>query len=199
MHPSSPSSPPQLPAVRDLELVAACEDLKLDRLVTWITQVVDRPADVCEVAVLAPDVYVHLARKMHVRFEGPPTPNPLSPRTSICSDGGGTSGDGAGGIPGRSTSSEGRLRRPRRGATDVHELWRSLRHGGSGGNSRGDANAADGHGASLESCRRRLSVVTVGAEGPSLASALCESPSIGLLAALAAPVDSEGPGNEQCS
>ena len=82
-HPSSPSSPPQLPAVRDLELVAACEELKLERLVKWLMQILERPADVCEVRALPPDVYVHLARKVHVKFEGPPTPSTLSPRASF--------------------------------------------------------------------------------------------------------------------
>ena len=69
--------------MRDLELLAACEELKLERLVKWLMQILERPADVCEVAALPPDVYVHMARKLLVTFEGPPTPSCFSPRASF--------------------------------------------------------------------------------------------------------------------
>ena len=63
------------PVLRDLEIVSACEELGLTRLACWITAVMERPADCCEVACLPPSVYVHLARKLHVRYEGPPVPS----------------------------------------------------------------------------------------------------------------------------
>ena len=66
-----------------MELLQACEELQLQRLVKWLMQILERPADVCEVRALPPDVYVHLARKVHVKFEGPPTPSTLSPRASF--------------------------------------------------------------------------------------------------------------------
>ena len=43
----------------------------------------ERPADCCDVAALPPNVYVALARKLHVRFEGPPSPSAFSPRASF--------------------------------------------------------------------------------------------------------------------
>ena len=63
--------------MRDLELVRACEELGLKRLVAWLTEVLARPADVCDVAALPAHVYVQLARKMHVKYEGPPSPGHL--------------------------------------------------------------------------------------------------------------------------
>ena len=67
-----------LPAVRDLDLVAACDELKLDRVSAWITEVLARPEDCCDVAVLPPAEYVHLVRRLHVKFVGPPTPTASS-------------------------------------------------------------------------------------------------------------------------
>ena len=83
--PRSPPGPrtgliPQ-PAVRDLQLVKECEELGLKRLVAWLTEILARPADVCDVAALPPHVYVKLARKMHVKYEGPPSPGHLQPST----------------------------------------------------------------------------------------------------------------------
>ena len=71
----TPTDLPQ-PAVRDLQLVKACEELGLKRLVAWLTEVLLRPADVCDVAALPAHVYVQMARKMHVKYEGPPSPSP---------------------------------------------------------------------------------------------------------------------------
>ena len=73
----------QLPAVRDLELLAACEEMGLTRLSVWILEVLDRPADCCEVTALPPEAYVLLARKLHVTYEGRPTPTRASPRASF--------------------------------------------------------------------------------------------------------------------
>ena len=41
-----------------------------------------RPADCCEVTALSPEVYVMLARKLHVRFEGQPFSRFSTPRAS---------------------------------------------------------------------------------------------------------------------
>ena len=70
------SSPPQLPTLRDLQLVKACDDMGLTRLVAWLREVLSRPTDVCDVAALPTHVYLQLARKMHVKYEGPPSPSP---------------------------------------------------------------------------------------------------------------------------
>ena len=67
------SSPPQLPTVRDLQLVSASDDMGLTRLVAWLTEVLSKPTDVCDVAALPAHVYLQLARKMHVKYEGPPS------------------------------------------------------------------------------------------------------------------------------
>ena len=72
-----------LPALRNLELVGACEEMELSRLTPWLAEVLDRPADCCDVQPLPAHVYVHLARKLHVRYEGPPTPSNFSPRASV--------------------------------------------------------------------------------------------------------------------
>ena len=80
-----------LPVLRDLELVTACEEMDLTRLVAWLREILDRPQDVCDVAALPAHVYVALARKLHVRYEGPPTPSAFSPRASF--QFGGTPGD----------------------------------------------------------------------------------------------------------
>ena len=69
--------------MRDLELVRACEELGLKRLVAWLTEVLARPADVCDVAALPAHVYVQLARKMHVKYEGPPSPGPSGLRPAL--------------------------------------------------------------------------------------------------------------------
>ena len=59
--------------MRGLQLVKACGDMGLSRLVAWLTEVLLRPADVCDVAALPANVYVQMARKMHVKYEGPPS------------------------------------------------------------------------------------------------------------------------------
>ena len=82
------SSPPQRPTLRDLQLVKACDDMGLTRLVAWLREVLSRPTDVCDVAALPTHVYLQLARKMHVKYEGPPSattsastsPGPSVPR-----------------------------------------------------------------------------------------------------------------------
>jgi len=76
----------QLPAVRDLDLSAACEDLGLPRLAAWINAVLSNPHDCCDVAVLDASEYVHLARRMHVRFIGPPSPSAQLPRAAAPRD-----------------------------------------------------------------------------------------------------------------
>ena len=63
--------------------MSACEELGLTRLVEWLIEVLERPADVCDVAALPSHVYVALARKLHVRYEGPPTPSAFSPCPSF--------------------------------------------------------------------------------------------------------------------
>ena len=71
-----------LPVLRDLELMTACEEMDLTRLVAWLREVLERPQDCCDVAALPAHVYVALARKLHVRYEGPPTPSAFAPRAS---------------------------------------------------------------------------------------------------------------------
>ena len=63
-----------LPALRDLGLIRACEEMGLGRLVEWLDEVLSRPEEVCDVVALPPHVYVTHARKLHVRYEGPPSP-----------------------------------------------------------------------------------------------------------------------------
>ena len=92
-----------LPVVRDLELVRACEELKLGRLVQWLTVVLERPADCCDVVTLPPHVYVALARKLHVRYEGPPSPCYLRSRAPSSEIGGVSTSSLRGGMfPGQS-------------------------------------------------------------------------------------------------
>ena len=55
----------------------------LARLVAWLHEVLSRPQDCCDVAPLPAHVYIHLARKLHVSYEGPPTPSNFSPRASV--------------------------------------------------------------------------------------------------------------------
>jgi len=46
--------------------------------------VLKRPADCSNVCPLAPEEYVRLARKLHVKFMGPPTPSgPHTPHTTF--------------------------------------------------------------------------------------------------------------------
>lgn len=184
----------QLPTLRNLALLRCCEDLKLARLVVWLYEIIQRPAAVCEVDVLPDAAYVHLAR-MHVRWEGPPSPSSGSLRSSLSSDGGPRSSissdagpDGVGAIPGWNAGGNA-LRQPRRVASDINDLWKQLRRGtgsvsGSSSLSRGDLGGGDLAG-SAPACSRRgsSSIVRV----PSLAPSL--SPSLGLLAALAPPED----------
>ena len=63
-----------LPAIRDIELLKACRDLELSRLYIWLKEVLNRPSDCCDVLALPEHVYIHLARRMYVKYEGPPTP-----------------------------------------------------------------------------------------------------------------------------
>ena len=69
-----------LRGVRDLDLVGACEELHLNRVAAWITEVLARPYDCCDVAVLPPHDYVNLTCRLHVRFVGPPSPSPSTSR-----------------------------------------------------------------------------------------------------------------------
>ena len=70
-----------LPVIRDLDLQAACEEMGLARMLQWIQEILARPADCCDVANLTPGEHVALARKVHVRYEGPPSPSD-APRAS---------------------------------------------------------------------------------------------------------------------
>ena len=63
-----------LPALRNLELMGACVELGLTRLSKWLAEVLARPDEVCDVQIRSAEEYVTLARKLHVRYEGPPTP-----------------------------------------------------------------------------------------------------------------------------
>ena len=71
-----------LRGVRDLDLVLACEELHLNRVAAWISEVLARPQDCCDVVVLPPAEYVHLACRLHVRFVGPPSPGVQRPRAA---------------------------------------------------------------------------------------------------------------------
>lgn len=42
--------------VRGLDIVCACKELGLLRLLTWLAELLARPAECCEVAALAPEV-----------------------------------------------------------------------------------------------------------------------------------------------
>ena len=75
--------PPRLPALRNLDFLLACEEMGLARLVTWVDEILCRPQDCCDVVALPAHVYVHMARKLHVSYEGPPTPSALSPHASL--------------------------------------------------------------------------------------------------------------------
>ena len=63
-----------LSAVRHLDLLAECQEGGLQRLSTWIAEVLARPAEVCDVAYLPPHFYVKMACKLHVTYVGPPSP-----------------------------------------------------------------------------------------------------------------------------
>ena len=63
-----------LKAVRHIDLLPVCREGGLERLSVWIAEVLARPAEVCDVAYLPPHVYVEMARKLHVMYEGPPSP-----------------------------------------------------------------------------------------------------------------------------
>ena len=67
-----------LEGIRHIKLVPACEKMGLVRLVSWLTEVLERPEEVCDVAPLPAHVYVTMARKLHVRYEGPPSEAPAS-------------------------------------------------------------------------------------------------------------------------
>ena len=78
-----------LSAVRHVELLPECEARGLPRLAAWIAEVLARPSEVCDVAYLPPHVYVDMARKLHVRYEGPhrPAPAPRAATVLDCSAG----------------------------------------------------------------------------------------------------------------
>ena len=74
-----------LPAVRGLSLLATCDAMGLTRLAAWLKEILLRPTEVCDVAALPDHVYVTMARKLHVKYEGPPSPTlkDVSPRSSL--------------------------------------------------------------------------------------------------------------------
>ena len=104
-----------LPALRGVELLPACEEMGLERLAAWLAVVLARPADVCDVATLPSHVYVALARKLHVTYEGPPTPSAFSPAASALnlfdSASGSAAGSRRGGALSAASSSRFRLGR----------------------------------------------------------------------------------------
>ena len=63
-----------LPIIRELDLLKACQDMGVNRLYVWIKELLDRPSDCCDVRSLPQNIYVHLARRLYVKYEGPPTP-----------------------------------------------------------------------------------------------------------------------------
>ena len=73
-----------LKGVRQIELLPTCDEMGLVRLAAWLREVLLRPTEVCDVAALPDHVYVSLARKLHVTYEGPPPDSPTthSPRSS---------------------------------------------------------------------------------------------------------------------
>ena len=76
---------PNLLAVRGIALLPACRAMRLTRLAAWLTEVLARTAEVCDVECLPAKIYVALARKLCVKYEGPPGPASLttSPRSSL--------------------------------------------------------------------------------------------------------------------
>ena len=74
-----------LPEVRGLSLLKTCDAMGLTRLASWLKEILLRPTEVCDVAALPAHVYVTMARKMHVKYEGPPTPHlhTISSRPSL--------------------------------------------------------------------------------------------------------------------
>ena len=67
-----------LEGIRHIRLLPSCMEMGLSRLVTWLSEVLARPEEVCDVAPLPAHVYVTMARKLHVRYEGPPSEAPAS-------------------------------------------------------------------------------------------------------------------------
>ena len=73
-----------LEGIRGLSLLATCNAMGLTRLAAWLKEVLSRPTEVCDVAALPDHVYVTMARKLHVKYEGPPSPTAFSsPRSSL--------------------------------------------------------------------------------------------------------------------
>jgi len=62
-----------LPAVRGLDLLRACASLGLTRTARWITHVLANAGACCDVAELPSDVYIALARRLSVTYDGPPS------------------------------------------------------------------------------------------------------------------------------
>ena len=74
-----------LEGIRGLSLLATCNAMGLTRLAAWLKEILLRPTEVCDVAALPAHVYVTMARKLHVKYEGPPSPTlkDVSPRSSL--------------------------------------------------------------------------------------------------------------------
>ena len=74
-----------LEGIRGLSLLATCDAMGLTRLAAWLKEILLRPTEVCDVAALPAHVYVTMARKLHVNYEGPPSAHvgTFSPRSSL--------------------------------------------------------------------------------------------------------------------
>ena len=63
-----------LPVVRGMpKLADTCQKMGLERLAKWVAEVLGDPAACCDVAELPAEAYVHMARRLHVTYEGPAT------------------------------------------------------------------------------------------------------------------------------
>lgn len=65
-----------LPAVREMQpLDALCQTLGLVNLTRWVKHTLANPTQCCNVAVLPDTVYVRMARRLFVKYVGPPNSN----------------------------------------------------------------------------------------------------------------------------
>ena len=55
-HTPFPPLPLTQPAVRGLDRVRTCQELRLGRVAAWLAELLARPAECCEVTPLAPEV-----------------------------------------------------------------------------------------------------------------------------------------------
>lgn len=62
-----------LAAVRGLDLLKEAEGMGVASVARWMAHVLSHPGECCDVAELPSDVYVHLARRIVVTYDGPPS------------------------------------------------------------------------------------------------------------------------------